>query len=92
MIDLVDLYEIEITKLYGIVDLYKIKVEPTDIALFQTLNPNVRQLKDVLDIAIETREDNIQRKYGELIQMMSLVWGEVYEIRNKAQDAVYDFL
>ena len=85
---LVDLYQTEITRLYNIMDQHKIPTLPTDIALFQTLGSNVRQLKDVMDIAIETREDQISRKFVELEQMMQAVFNEVSDIRNRAQDAM----
>jgi hypothetical protein len=85
---LVDLYQTEITRLYAIMDQHKIPTLPTDIALFQTLGSNVRQLKDVMDIAIETREDQILRKYAELELMMQAVFNEVSDIRNRAQDAM----
>ena len=82
----VELYQEEVTHLYHLMDLYKINIQPTDLAMFQTLGPTLRSLKECLDIASETKEENISRFSTDLEKMMSDLTGEVAEIRNRAQD------
>ncbi|KAJ3052746.1 Dynein heavy chain 6, axonemal [Rhizophlyctis rosea] len=79
------LYE-EVTRLYNLMDTHKIAIQPTDLALYQTLGPTLRQLKEVVDMATDTKEENISRFSGELEKSLGELMGEVSEIRNRAQD------
>jgi dynein heavy chain len=65
---------------------HKIEIQPTDLALFQTLGPTLRQLKETVDMASDTKEDNISRFSFELEKVTGDLLAEVAEIRNKAQD------
>lgn len=84
--DLIQEYSSEVIKLYGLIDLYKIVIQPTDLALFQTLSPTLRQLKEAVDLAADSKEENISRFSTELDKTTSDLMAEVSEIRNKAQD------
>ncbi|TPX36228.1 hypothetical protein SmJEL517_g01545 [Synchytrium microbalum] len=83
---LVDVLFAEVTSLYSLMDTYRIPIEPTDLALHQSLGPTLRTLRDVVDMAVETKDDNIQRYSAELEKAMSDLMGEVAEVRNAAQD------
>ncbi|KAJ3281611.1 Dynein heavy chain 6, axonemal [Borealophlyctis nickersoniae] len=79
------LYE-EVTRLYTLMDLHKIAIQPTDLALYQTLGPTLRQLKESVDMASDTKEENISKFSSELEKALADLMGEVSEIRNRAQD------
>ncbi|KAI9095538.1 hypothetical protein DFS34DRAFT_182154 [Phlyctochytrium arcticum] len=79
------LYE-EVTRLYTLMEQYKISIQPTDLALYQTLGPTLRQLKEAVDMASDTKEENINKFSGELDRSMNELMSEVSEIRNRAQD------
>ncbi|KAJ3226918.1 Dynein heavy chain 6, axonemal [Clydaea vesicula] len=85
-IHLTEHYYNEVTRLYSLIENYKIQIQPTDYALFQTLGPTLRQLKESVDMASDTKEDNISRFSLELEKQTSELMAEVAEIRNKAQD------
>ncbi|KAJ3215607.1 Dynein heavy chain 6, axonemal [Dinochytrium kinnereticum] len=76
----------EVTRLYALLEIYKIPIQPTDLALFQTLGPTLRQLRESVDMASDTKEENISRFSGELDKSMAELMQEVSEIRNRAQD------
>jgi dynein heavy chain, axonemal len=76
----------EVAGLYVIIDNYKIKIPPTDLAMFQTLGPTIRQLKETVDIAMDTKEENITKFSTELEKAMNELISQVVEIRNLAQD------
>jgi dynein heavy chain len=85
-INLVEHFYNEVTRLYNIMEAHKIEIQPTDLALFQTLGPTLRQLKETVDMASDTKEDNISRFSFELEKVTGDLMAEVAEIRNKAQD------
>ncbi|KAJ3125644.1 Dynein heavy chain 6, axonemal [Physocladia obscura] len=87
-IPLVEAMHEEVFKLYTILDLYKIPIQPTDLALFQTLTPTVRTLHECTDIASDTKEENINKFSAELEKLTADLMGEVSEVRNKAQDPI----
>ena len=76
----------EIIKLYNLVENYNVVVAPTELALYQTLVPTVRQLKDVLEVCDDTKEENIQKFTFELEKNISEMLTEVNDIRNRSQD------
>ncbi|KAJ3093097.1 Dynein heavy chain 6, axonemal [Quaeritorhiza haematococci] len=82
-----NLYD-EVTRLYSLMEQHKIPIQPTDLALYQTLGPTLRQLKESVDMASETKDENISKFSAELDKAMSELMGEVGEIRNKAQDPI----
>eukprot|EP00842_Homolaphlyctis_polyrhiza_P002755 jgi/Hompol1/3480/HPOL_003262-RA len=83
---IVDQLEEEVTKMYALLDQYKIQIQPTDLAMFQTLNPTLRSLKDSVDVAMDTKEESITRFTIDLEKSMSELMTEVLDIRNRAQD------
>ena len=83
---MVETFYTEINDLYAIMDKYKISILPTDLALFQTLGPTLRQLKEAVDMATDTKDDNISKFTSELEKTVNDLMAEVAEIRNKAQD------
>lgn len=85
-LNLVDELESEVSKLYRILDSHKILIQPTDLAMYQTLSPTLRSLKEALDVAIDSREDSIVKFTADLEKLMSDLLLEVSEIRNAAQD------
>ena len=76
----------EISRLYTLMETYKIPIQPTDLALFQTLGPTIRQLRDAVEMASETKEESITRFSVELEKQVTELMAEVLSIRNKAQD------
>ncbi|KAJ3111652.1 Dynein heavy chain 6, axonemal [Phlyctochytrium bullatum] len=78
----------EVTRLYGLIDVYKVQIMPTDLALFQTLGPTLRQLKEAVDMASDTKDESISRFSSDLDKAINELMSEVSEIRNKAQDPV----
>ena len=54
--------------------------------MYQTLYPTLRQLNEVVDIADETKEENIQKFSVELEKNIQELIVEVIGIRNQAQD------
>jgi dynein heavy chain len=76
----------EVSRFYSLLDVYKIPIQPTDLALFQTLSPTLRQLKESVDMATDTKDENITKFSAELEKAMGDLMSEVSEIRNKAQD------
>ena len=83
---LVDVLFAEVTGLYNLMYTYHIPIEPTDLALHQSLAPTLRTLRDVVDMALETKDDSIQRYSAELEKAMTDLMVEVAEVRNAAQD------
>lgn len=83
---LVELLYDEVTGLYTLMDHYKIQIQPTDLAMYQTLSPTLRQLKEAVDMATDTKEENISRFSVELDRATNDLMTEVSEIRNRAQD------
>ena len=76
----------ENSRLYALIEQYRIGIPPTDLALYQTLGPTLRSLKDALDIAVDTKEEKITKFSIDLEKSVSELMSEVLEIRNKAQD------
>jgi dynein heavy chain len=74
------------SQLYGILESFKIYILPTDLAMYQTLVPTLRSLKEAVDIAQESKDDNISKFTTDLDRMLSELFTEVSEIRNSAQD------
>ncbi|KAJ3357634.1 Dynein heavy chain 6, axonemal, partial [Kappamyces sp. JEL0680] len=85
-LELVDLLESEVTQLYRILETHKIFIQPTDLAMYQTLSPTLRSLKESLDIAVDSKEDNIVKFTVDLEKLLTDLSAEVSEIRNSAQD------
>ena len=85
-LELVDELESEVSQLYRILESHKIFIQPTDLAMYQTLSPTLRSLKESLDIALDSREDNIVKFTADLEKLMSDLLSEVSDIRNSAQD------
>ncbi|KAI8907759.1 dynein heavy chain and region D6 of dynein motor-domain-containing protein [Powellomyces hirtus] len=76
----------EVSRLYKQMEQYKIAIQPTDLALYQTLGPTLRQLKEVVDMASDTKEENISKFSVELDKALNDLMTEVSDIRNRAQD------
>ncbi|KAI9002652.1 dynein heavy chain and region D6 of dynein motor-domain-containing protein [Gaertneriomyces semiglobifer] len=76
----------EVTRLNELLDRFKLPIQPTDLALYQTLSPTLRQLKESVELATDTKEDNIAKFSTELDKAVADLMAEVGEIRNKAQD------
>ena len=76
----------ENNRLYGLIEQYRISIPPTDLALYQTLGPSLRSLKDALDMSLDTKEEKITKFSIELEKNVAELMQEVLEIRNKAQD------
>ena len=76
----------EIIKLYSLVETYNVVVPPTELALYQTMVPTVRQLKDVVEICEDTKEENVQKFTIELEKNIAEMLSEVNDIRNRSQD------
>jgi dynein heavy chain len=85
-LDLVDQLESEVTQLYRLLETHKIFIQPTDLAMFQTLSPTQRSLKESLDIAVDSKEDNIVKFTVDLEKLLNDLSSEVSDIRNSAQD------
>lgn len=83
---LVEALEKEVSDLYLLLDQFKIYIQPTDLAMYQTLGPTLRSLKDSVDIAVETREENISKFMVDQDKSLQDLMVEVAEIRNRAQD------
>ncbi|ORY38879.1 hypothetical protein BCR33DRAFT_853838 [Rhizoclosmatium globosum] len=83
---LVENMEAEITRLYNLLEMYKIPIQPTDLALYQTLLPTLRSLQESVDISTDTKEENITRFATELEKALNDLMGEVSDVRNRAQD------
>jgi dynein heavy chain len=82
----VDLIECEVTKLYLLLEQYKIYIQPTDLAMFQTLGPTLRNLKEAVDYATDSKEENISKFSNDQDKSLQDLMLEVGEIRNKTQD------
>ncbi|KAI9224248.1 dynein heavy chain and region D6 of dynein motor-domain-containing protein [Blastocladiella britannica] len=76
----------EVSRLYALIDQYKLPIIPTDLAMFQTLRPTLRQLKDAVDMAEETREESVTRFSGELEKHFAELVISVNEVRVRAQN------
>jgi dynein heavy chain len=83
---LVDHINAENSRLYNLIDQYRIMIPPTDLALYQTLGPSLHSLKDSLDLAIDTKEEKIAKFSIDLEKSLNDLTAEVQEIRNRAQD------
>lgn len=79
----------EVTRLFNLMEEYNISSNlSTDFALFQTLAPTVQQLNEVIEMAIDTKEDNINKFSAELEKNYSELLNEVLDIRNKVQEPI----
>ncbi|KAJ3068328.1 Dynein heavy chain 6, axonemal [Podochytrium sp. JEL0797] len=76
----------EIMRFYGLLDFYKISIQPTDLALYQTLSPTLRSLQEAVDISTDTKEENIAKFSIDLEKSLADLLGEVSDVRNRAQD------
>ena len=83
---MVEELESEVSQLYKILEFHKIFIQPTDLAMYQTLSPTLRSLRDVLDSAADSKDDNTVRFQADLEKLMTDLLSEVSEIRNAAQD------
>ncbi|KAJ3083598.1 Dynein heavy chain 6, axonemal, partial [Rhizoclosmatium hyalinum] len=83
---LVDKLFDEVSRLYALVDTYKIKIPPTELAMFQTLQPTLRTLKDAADMASDTKDDNITKFSAELEKAIMDLQQAAFDVRNKALD------
>ncbi|KAJ3207853.1 Dynein heavy chain 6, axonemal [Entophlyctis luteolus] len=86
MLGLVDKLSDEVGRLYGLVETYKVKIPPTELAMFQTLGPTLRQLKDAADVASDTKDDNIAKFSADLEKAMIDLNQSAFDVRNKALD------
>ncbi|KAL7754337.1 hypothetical protein RI367_000318 [Sorochytrium milnesiophthora] len=77
-----------VSKLYRLIEQYKITITPTELALYQTLRPTMRQLKDAVDLAEESREENTTRFAAELEKNNADLVSDVIKQRNRAQDGM----
>lgn len=82
----VDLIENEVSNLYSILDQYKIYIQPTDLAMFQTLGPTLRNLKEAVDYAMDSKEEKIAKFSNDQDKTLQELMVEVSDIRNKTQD------
>jgi len=79
----------EVTRLFNLMEEYNISSNlSTDFALFQTLAPTLQQLNEVIEMAVDTKEDNINKFSVELEKNYSELLNEVLEIRNKVQEPI----
>ena len=79
----------EVTRLFNLMEQYNISSNlSTDFALFQTLAPTVQQLNEVIEMAVDTKEDNINKFSVELEKNYLELLNEVLEIRNKVQEPI----
>ncbi|KAJ3068699.1 Dynein heavy chain 6, axonemal [Podochytrium sp. JEL0797] len=85
-LSLVDKLNDEVTLLYALVDTYKIKIPPTELAMFQTLGPTLRQLKEAADMASDTKDENIGKYNAELEKAIFDLSQAAFEVKNKALD------
>ncbi|KXS09529.1 hypothetical protein M427DRAFT_128896 [Gonapodya prolifera JEL478] len=76
----------ELNQLYTLVEKHKVVIQPTDLALYQTLTPTMRQLKDAADIANDSKDESINKFSMELEKNNTDLLLECQEIRNRAQD------
>jgi dynein heavy chain len=76
----------EVGTFYRLIDTYKLPIVPTDLAMFQTLYPTIRQLKDSVELAEGSREENVNRFASELEKQFTELVSQVNEVRAKAQD------
>ncbi|KAI8620571.1 dynein heavy chain and region D6 of dynein motor-domain-containing protein [Chytriomyces sp. MP71] len=83
---LVDKLYDEVCRLYTLIDNYKIKIQPTDLAMFQTLLPTLRTLKEAADMASDTKDDNITKFTQDLEKAMFDLQTGAFDVRNKALD------
>lgn len=82
----VELLQNEIFELYTLLDKYKITIQPTDLAMYQMLNPTLLNLKEAVEIAMDSKELNINRFTSDQEKALQELLVEVSGIRNKAQD------
>ncbi|KAI8619311.1 dynein heavy chain and region D6 of dynein motor-domain-containing protein [Chytriomyces sp. MP71] len=85
-INLVECMHEEIAKLYNLLENYKVFIQPTDLALYQTLGPTLRSLHEAVDMASGTKEESIAKFSSELEKAMADLMVEVNDVRNRAQD------
>ncbi|ORZ39411.1 dynein heavy chain and region D6 of dynein motor-domain-containing protein [Catenaria anguillulae PL171] len=78
----------EVSKLYALIDQYHLPIVPTDLAMFQTLRPTMRQLKDAVDLAEEAREENVTRFSSELEKQFNELVVQVNNVRTQAQNPI----
>lgn len=62
------------------------QVVPTDLALFQTLSPSFRELREILEAVEDAREEYIQKFSIELEKEIQSLIGQFVSVRNRAQD------
>lgn len=77
-----------VSRAYDLLDRFKIQIVPTELAMFQTLQPTLRQLGEVTEVAEESKEENIQKNSVELEKNIQELVAEVIAIRNRAQDQI----
>ncbi|KAJ3137918.1 Dynein heavy chain 6, axonemal [Physocladia obscura] len=85
-LSLVEKLYVEVSGLYNLVEVHKIKIPPTELAMFQTLGPTLRQLKEAVDMASDTKDDNIAKFSAELEKAMLDLSQSAFDVRNKALD------
>ncbi|KAI9203256.1 dynein heavy chain and region D6 of dynein motor-domain-containing protein [Polychytrium aggregatum] len=83
---LVECFYDEVSRLYNLMEVHHVPIQPTDLAMYQTLGPTIRQLKEAVDMASDTKEENITKFSMDLEKAVSDLMTEVSDIRNRAQD------
>lgn len=77
-----------VNRVYALLEKYHVSINPTELALFQTLQPTLRQLSEVTDIADESKEEKVQKYSLDLEKNIQDLIADVNAIRNRAQDPI----
>lgn len=74
------------SQLYQLIERFKIFIQPTDLAMFQTLKPTLHTLNESLTLALDSKEDNITKFSSDLSKDLEDLAIEVLAVRKASQD------
>lgn len=75
-----------VIRVYNLLQKYSITILPTDLAMFQTLYPTMRQLNEALEKSEDLHDEYVQKLSVELEKEIQATVTRVVEIRNRSQD------
>ncbi|KAK3599709.1 hypothetical protein CHS0354_037182 [Potamilus streckersoni] len=74
--------------MYDLIDQYQVPTPPEDIAVYQTLNPSITNVRNAIDKALTERDANIDKFCTHLDKDIAELSKEVKEVKQEAQNPI----
>ncbi|KAL3884515.1 hypothetical protein ACJMK2_024650, partial [Sinanodonta woodiana] len=74
--------------MYDLIDQYQVPTPPEDIAVYQTLNPSITNVRNAIDKSLTERDANIDKFCTHLDKDIAELSKEVKEVKQEAQNPI----